>query len=51
MPNPTPRPPAPRRPFRDADEADVFRALKRPGSGAALQRQVTEEAMRAAAGQ
>jgi hypothetical protein len=34
--------------YRDADEADVFAHLKRPGSGAAHARAEAEEAMRKA---
>jgi hypothetical protein len=34
------------RPFRDADEADVFAAFKRPGSGAARAQAEGERAMR-----
>ena len=51
MPEATSEPRHPRRPFRDADEADVFRDLKHhaPGSGAALQRSEAEGAMRKAA--
>lgn len=49
MPEPTPELRRPGPPFRDADEADVFRELKQPGSGATLRRNAAEAAMRRAA--